>query len=93
MAQIIYREDMVGNFRLLGFATGAYMCTCRHCGVGFIGDKRAYQCLDCAIKMVEEKFTSTNQQSTPLCDCEQLFIGCALDGKNCKTRGDYKCTA
>jgi hypothetical protein len=59
--EIKYTEDMVGNFRILGFATGSYNCTCMsekssHCAKHFIGDKRAFMCLACAIEAVEEKF-------------------------------------
>ena len=32
-----------------------------------------------------------NRPSAPLCECEQLFIGCAITGTNCKTRGTSKC--
>jgi len=31
-----------------GWAPGGYMCFCRGCEEHFIGDKRAYQCADCA---------------------------------------------
>lgn len=53
--EIEYREDFVGNFRLLNFATGSYACTCCICGEHFVGDKRAVQCLSCALKTVKEK--------------------------------------
>lgn len=54
MGPIVYTEDLVGNFRLLNFATGSYNCTCCICGENFIGDKRAAQCLSCALKAVDE---------------------------------------
>lgn len=54
---------LVRGFRLLGFATGSYTCTCGSCGERFLGDKRSQCCLGCAIKLVEEKFTSTNNRS------------------------------
>jgi hypothetical protein len=31
-----------------GWAPGEYMCECLKCHCGFIGDKRAYKCADCA---------------------------------------------
>lgn len=36
--------------RLLGYAYGGYTKECHTCGDRFIGDKRAYQCLPCAVK-------------------------------------------
>jgi len=51
--EIEYGLKVVGNFRLLNFATGAYMCKCLVCGKEFTGDKRAIQCLGCAIKAAE----------------------------------------
>jgi hypothetical protein len=67
MAQVIeYIENMAGNFRLFNFATGSYTCRCCICGSNFLGDKRAVQCLACAIKAAEEKFTSTNTGSPKL---------------------------
>jgi Zn-finger protein len=32
-----------------GYAPGNYLCKCKICGVEFIGDKRSWQCEDCAI--------------------------------------------
>ena len=48
------------NFRLLGFATGNYFCTCANCQCSFQGDKRSCQCLDCAIKVTESIFDEYN---------------------------------
>jgi hypothetical protein len=59
--EIEYCEGLVGNFRLLNFATGSYTCTCCICGTNFLGDKRAMQCLACALKAVEENCHSTQQ--------------------------------
>jgi hypothetical protein len=42
----------------------------------------------------EDEQPENNKQSKPysaLCDCEQLFIGCAVTGSNCITRGLKKC--
>lgn len=50
----------VKKFRILVYATGDYVCTCSVCGSAFVGDKRAVMCLPCVIKLVEEKFTTTN---------------------------------
>ena len=51
---IQYNLDSVSNFRFFGFATGSYSCKCAECGIGFIGDKRASQCLGCAIKHAQK---------------------------------------
>ena len=51
--KISYVLNSVSNFRLYGFATGAYNCACLTCGSFFLGDKRAIQCLECAIKVAE----------------------------------------
>jgi len=66
--KVTYAIDCAFNFRILAFATGAYNCTCSICGIKFIGDKRAVQCLECAIKLVEEKLTSTNTTKATICN-------------------------
>jgi rubrerythrin len=33
-----------------GWAPGDYECRCRECGKQFTGDKRAWQCANCAYK-------------------------------------------
>lgn len=38
---------------LCGFAPGGYTSKCDTCGVSFVGDKRAYRCLECAVKSVK----------------------------------------
>ena len=54
-SEIEYHVGSVsGKFRLLGFATGSYSCTCSTCEKEFIGDKRASMCLECAIDRAEE---------------------------------------
>jgi hypothetical protein len=51
MRPIKYNIDgTVTNFRLFGFATGSYLCQCSICKKQFMGDKRSYQCLECAIE-------------------------------------------
>ena len=72
--EIEYGLNTVSNFRLLNFATGSYTCKCCMCGKEFVGDKRATVCLACALKTVEEKFTSTNKQSVPPCSyCDDNY--------------------
>lgn len=56
--KITYAIDAALNFKILGFATGAYNCTCSICKEKFVGDKRAFQCLRCAIESVESKLQS-----------------------------------
>lgn len=51
--EIQYNLDSVGNFKLFGFATGSYACECTICGASFTGDKRSCECLDCALKKVD----------------------------------------
>ena len=76
--EIIYDKCFAGNFKLLGFATGAYFCKCSDCGKQFVGDKLSFQCLECAIKIVEEKLTSTNKSSPKIPksykESERLFL-------------------
>ena len=59
MNKIQYKLDFVGNFRLGNFATGSYNCICVHCKKPFIGDKRAVQCLECAITYINNILTKT----------------------------------
>lgn len=62
---IEYGLNSAQNFRLFNFATGSYNCTCIYCKNSFIGDKRAMQCLSCAIKQAE----SINQINQELPSC------------------------
>jgi hypothetical protein len=68
--KIVYIGNLVGNFRLLSFATGDYNCTCRMCKKQFHGDKRASVCLACTLDLVEEKIVSHN------IDCSKLLSLC-----------------
>jgi hypothetical protein len=43
-------EDKIA---LLGYAPGNYFCKCHDCAIKFEGDKRAFQCLPCAVKTAE----------------------------------------
>ena len=85
--EIEYGFNAVGNFRLLNFATGGYRCACRECGKEFTGDKRAVQCLACALKAVEAKFTAQNTPKAPCCtscNSERVTVICNKCGfKHC----------
>jgi len=35
-----------------GWADGGYICRCEVCGEVFVGDKRAYNCADCAYNLL-----------------------------------------
>jgi len=50
-----YDLNGVSDFKLFGFVTGNYNCKCLKCRKDFIGDKRAVQCLECAINQAESK--------------------------------------
>ena len=60
--KVTYAINAAFNFKILGFATGSYNCTCSDCKEQFIGDKRAFQCLECAIEQVESKFSTENTE-------------------------------
>lgn len=45
--------DVPNTWPLNGHAPGNYMCRCLSCKQQFQGDKRAYQCLDCAVRQVQ----------------------------------------
>lgn len=52
--EIVYDNNSAENFRLFNFATGSYCCRCSVCGREFYGDKRAVQCLACALNFAEQ---------------------------------------
>jgi len=54
MKNIEYQDYSVSNFKLNGFATGAYQCHCSSCKKKFIGDKRSIICLECAIQISDK---------------------------------------
>ena len=80
MGEIVYHDGMVGNFRLLGFATGEYLCHCHTCNKYFTGDKRAVQCLGCALETVDKqlKYFTDN-----LAKCSNVKCGAYSSGKCC----------
>lgn len=47
LAELVKRAWPLG-----GFAPGDYLCKCQTCGQQFQGDKRAFQCLNCAAETV-----------------------------------------
>lgn len=49
-------------------------------------------CKDAVVDEIGRQHLNEEQQNTQLCNCEQLFIGCAITGANCKTRGLSNCT-
>lgn len=53
--EIKYGMDTAGNFKLFGYATGNYEGICVNCEETFFGDKRAVQCLKCAIKIAHKR--------------------------------------
>lgn len=59
---IVYGCDYVKNFRLFGYATGAYLNKCPICKKEFMGDKHAVMCLECAIKLAEEPKIEKTQE-------------------------------
>jgi hypothetical protein len=47
-------DAMITETQPIGaFATGNYCCECRDCKRHFVGDKRAQQCLRCAVAGIE----------------------------------------
>lgn len=43
---------------LFGYAPGDYMCKCVVCDQTFVGDKRAVNCLECAVRAANRKLAS-----------------------------------
>lgn len=41
--------DEIGRVRGFAYSGGRYVVTCRMCDRHFYGDKRAYECLPCAL--------------------------------------------
>ena len=62
---IKYNLDSASNFRIFGFATGTYSCKCSECGTEFTGDKRAGQCLECAIKQAQKTAHNSDYMKKP----------------------------
>ena len=55
----VQQGDGLEKFRawpLFAYAPGNYYCTCCHCKNEFRGDKRAVECLECAVKMAQREF-------------------------------------
>ena len=73
--EISYSPNSAENFRLFGFATGNYHCTCSQCKKVFIGDKRAQQCLTCAIDYANS-LVAVVQLAKELVDCSNETQTC-----------------
>lgn len=62
----VWREPISGRvWPLSGFAPGNYMCICVDCEKQFEGDKRAVQCLDCAVRSVNNELLSLRSPPAP----------------------------
>jgi hypothetical protein len=55
-----------------GYAPGHYICECISCGNEFEGDKRAYQCLDCAAKSVNSALSRRSLDTADGVDSDSL---------------------
>lgn len=64
--------------------------TCKSIGFSFERKKYKYLSGKEAICMFIKDLKKKQQIKLP-CECEQLFIGCAITGGNCKTDGISKC--
>ena len=64
-------DRMVEEVGVVGmYAAGSYVCKCVSCEELFIGDKRARQCLPCALKsdregLIDRALTWANGQAEP----------------------------
>lgn len=61
MDDAIERAKRPSPWPLMGYAPGGYWGKCRDCGERFDGDKRASQCLDCAVIAAKEVLVSQRQ--------------------------------
>jgi hypothetical protein len=50
LTDLIERVGGLTDWPLLGYAPGSYFCKCHECKEQFDGDKRAIQCLPCAVR-------------------------------------------
>lgn len=57
--------DALEAWPLGGYAPGGYMNKCFDCGESFDGDKRAIQCLPCAVKATKRKLIARARLATP----------------------------
>ena len=57
MRDMLTLEEMLGQIGAVGgFAIGKYCCECCKCKRTFLGDKRAIQCLPCAIDRLSQNY-------------------------------------
>ena len=69
-----------------GWCSGEYLCTCRKCGCKYQGDKRSWNCADCAYEPVgewhvwevENYFYAANKVSGAI-ECHCNDYGCDPD--------------
>lgn len=62
---------------LLGYAPGDYSCRCSRCEKEFTGDKRAVQCLECAVTITHQALQVTvamaqKHAKSVACDARQI---------------------
>ena len=74
-----------GVWPLGGYAPGGYMCKCAYCEKVFEGDKRAFQCLECAVKSAKIALRSATPMPEPFAWCTtdvrgRLFEASSLRG-------------
>lgn len=59
-------SEQLKAWPLGGYAPGDYFCRCIHCAVEFTGDKRALQCLPCAVNSLKRRAEAAEARVTKL---------------------------
>lgn len=68
-------NEMAGELRRVGgWAPGNYIGKCFDCKRGFMGDKRAAQCLPCAAVRMEARIDELMQSLKPFRELDRPFI-------------------
>lgn len=81
-----------------GYAPGEYFVKCRKCECGFTGDKRAYECADCAYAgsnrppscdLPPEFYQVINTEIKPCPFCESVYVSNSDEYVTCHTCHTY----
>jgi hypothetical protein len=87
---VIQLSERKPEWPLMGYAPGSYFCRCHVCGDQFEGDKRAFQCLPCAVAAANDGLVKLKVLDVEVQAAKDFGGGFFADTVNETTRQFYR---
>lgn len=82
--------ERASEWPLIGYAPGSYLCRCSACGKTFEGDKRAFNCLPCAVAGANDGLTRLREMEVEVLAAKDFGGGFYAEAVTDTTRGFYR---